>query len=299
MTGSCRRGGGHAPGSHVHVLLACRPSRNPLPRHAQVRADGAVSARTRDGEPVQERRSASGDRRGAALRRLTRRAVRGTDRPARPARRLKTLLMNQDFLAGVENIYAEEISLPGRGSTRSATPTRLAPTTSAACMRPSETSWPRRSSGAAARSTTTRLPEGTARCRIIWPCTSAPAKPASAAAGRSAGCRAGDRRTSGSWSQRLRRSSASGGRFCDRLGTGESTWPGGPRWRSCRAKGPWRILTKKSALAHDGHSRAAAARRAAARARHGPGAGRRARPHLADPADVDRTAERSFESRAS
>ncbi len=80
-----------------------------------------------------------------------------------------------------------------RGSVAGAAPPaarcrrRFAPRMRAGSTGPCATSWPRRSSGGAARSTTTRRPKATARCRSICRSTSEPASRATAAAGRSGG----------------------------------------------------------------------------------------------------------------
>ena len=119
--------------------------------------------------------------------------------------RLKPLLLDQSFIAGVGNIYADEALWAAR----------LHPLRTAGTLRPADErhlydairrSWPRRSSGAAARSTTTRRPTATARCRSTCRSTSGPASRARAAAGRSSGSSIGARSTHFcSWCQRLRR----------------------------------------------------------------------------------------------
>ena len=100
--------------------------------------------------------------------------------------RLKPLLLDQGFIAGVGNIYADEALWRAR----------LHPLRSAASLRPdderrlywrSARSSTRRSTGAARRWTTTRRPRATARCRSSSTSTSAPARRALAAAGRCGG----------------------------------------------------------------------------------------------------------------
>jgi hypothetical protein len=87
--------------------------------------------------------------------------------------RLKPLLTDQSFLAGVGNIYADEALWRAKlHPLRSAT--SLRPPTSAGSTRPSEPCSPRPSSGVDRRSTTTPLPMATARCRKRSTCTSGP-----------------------------------------------------------------------------------------------------------------------------
>ncbi len=78
--------------------------------------------------------------------------------------RLKPLLLDQGFLAGIGNIYADE-ALWRLASTRSARRGACGRPTSDGSTWRSGRSWPRRSSDAARRSTTTPRPTATARCR--------------------------------------------------------------------------------------------------------------------------------------
>jgi hypothetical protein len=84
-----------------------------------------------------------------------------------PPRPLKTLLLNQDFLAGVGNIYADEALWRARLHPLRDAHT-LGGTSARRLHRRCATCWPKRSSGAAARSTTTPRPRATARCRSTW-----------------------------------------------------------------------------------------------------------------------------------
>ena len=93
-----------------------------------------------------------------------------------------------------------------RGCTRCGPRRRCGRPTSGGSTRRSARSSPRRSSGAARRSTTTPRPTATARCRSASTSTSGPASRARAAAGRS----------SGSSSARARRTSARGASACRR-----------------------------------------------------------------------------------
>ena len=120
------------------------------------------------------------------------------------AGRLKSLLLDQSFVAGVGNIYADEALWRARlHPLRSAV---VAPTAGRAAAVRGDPGGPRRrpSSGAAPRSTTTRRPTATARCRSGSMSTSGPASRARAAADRS----------SGSSSARVRPTSARGASGC-------------------------------------------------------------------------------------
>ena len=156
--------------------------------------------------------------------------------------RLKPLLLDQSFIAGVGNIYADEALWAARLH-----PLRTAGDAPAARRAPpvrlrSGGSWPRRSSAAAARSTTTRRPTATARCRSTSTSTSGPASRARAAAGRS----------SGSSSGRGRPTSARGASGCgarDRKGAKAilRTMTGGPR----RAGRRWTELAGEGSAGAD------------------------------------------------
>ena len=112
--------------------------------------------------------------------------------------RLKPLLLDQAFLAGVGNIYADEALWRARLHPLRSRHDACAAATSAGCTwRIRERAAARPSSGAAARSTTTRRPRATARCRSTSTSTSGPASPATAAGGPSgASCSAPAARTS-------------------------------------------------------------------------------------------------------
>ena len=116
---------------------------------------------------------------------FTLRAFRGRLRGRRS--RLKPLLLDQGFIAGVGNIYADEALFRARlhplRSRGDACGHRTRHASTASCGR----SWRRRSSGAARRSTTTRPPRAMASCRSASTSTSARASRARAAGGRSAG----------------------------------------------------------------------------------------------------------------
>ena len=110
--------------------------------------------------------------------------------------RLKPLLLDQSFIAGVGNIYADEALWAARLHPLRTAGT-LRPPTSGTCTRRSGGSWPRRSCAAEARSTTTPRPTVMARCRSTCRSTSAPANRARAADGRSSASSSGrDRPTS-------------------------------------------------------------------------------------------------------
>ena len=101
--------------------------------------------------------------------------------------RLKPLLLDQSFVAGVGNIYADEALWAARLH-----PLRTAPDASSAGRATpldasSGGSSPRPWSAAARRSTTTPRPTATARCRSTCRSTSGPASRARAAAVRSGG----------------------------------------------------------------------------------------------------------------
>ena len=102
--------------------------------------------------------------------------------------------------------------------------------TSGTCSRPSARSWPRRSSAAAPRSTTTRRPTATARCRSTSTSTSGPASRARAAAGRSSASSSGrGAPTSARGASGCRRADRAGARAILRGMTG-GVRRTGPRW---------------------------------------------------------------------
>ena len=152
--------------------------------------------------------------------------------------RLKPLLLDQSFLAGVGNIYADEALWTARLHPLRSAATLRRPTNGTSTTRSGRSSR-RRSSGAAARSTTTPRPTATGRCRSACRSTSGPASRARAAAGRS----------SGSSSGRARRTSARGASGCgagDRKGAAAilRTMTGGPRRRGRR----WTELAGEGSL---------------------------------------------------
>ena len=91
--------------------------------------------------------------------------------------RLKPLLLDQSFIAGIGNIYADEALWAARLHPLRSAAIAPAGRRAAAVRRRSGRSWPRRSSGAARRSTTTRRPTATARCRSDSTSTSATGEP--------------------------------------------------------------------------------------------------------------------------
>ena len=106
-----RRPGRHARGPVRSAgPRARRRPRDPLPRHPQVREDRAVRTgpgdrRARD--RGRRRRGLRGARSRAARQRRSRSATSGAG-CARRSGRLKPLLLDQSFIAGVGNIYADE-----------------------------------------------------------------------------------------------------------------------------------------------------------------------------------------------
>ena len=185
---------------------AGRRARAPLPRHPQVRQGRAVRPRSGHRRPRRPRsaapRSSPRSGRSRSIRPSRLRDFRR--RLRRRKGRLKPLLLDQSFVAGVGNIYADEALWAARlhplRSAGDPPPGRRAPPLRGR----SDRSWPRPSSGAAARSTTTRRPTATARCRSGCRSTSGPASRARAAAGRSGGSSSG----------RARRTSARGASGC-------------------------------------------------------------------------------------
>ena len=142
-----------AAGGPVHPARprAGRRPRAAVPRHPQVREDRAVRPR-----PGHRRAGHRGRRRGACSRQIgpepldpafTLRDFRR--RLRRRKGRLKPLLLDQSFIAGVGNIYADEalwrVAAPPAADGRDAPAARRAPPVRGRSAR----SWPRPSSGAA------------------------------------------------------------------------------------------------------------------------------------------------------
>ena len=142
---------------------ARRRSRGPLPRRAQVRARRLLAGgpghrrACSTARPGRTSSPASGPSRSTT----PSRCARSGPGCAAAAARLKPLLLDQAFIAGVGNIYADEALWRAR----------LHPLRTAATLRPPDErastarcgrSSPRRSPGAAPRSTTTRPPTATA-----------------------------------------------------------------------------------------------------------------------------------------
>ena len=151
-----------------------------VPRHPQVRQGRPV--RARPGHRRARRRGrwrgrVRGDRAGAARRRRSRCAT-SARRLRRRKGRLKPLLLDQSFLAGVGNIYADEALWRVAAAPAAVGVVAAAARRAPAVRGDPGASWPRRSSAAARRSTTTRRPTATARCRSGSTSTSAPASPA-------------------------------------------------------------------------------------------------------------------------
>ena len=199
------------------------------------------------------------------------------DAPPRPAGPPQAAALDQAFLAGIGNIYADE-ALWRRGSIRCARPGRSGRPTSAGCTRRSGRSWPRRSSGAARRSTTTRRPTATARCRSGCTSTSGRASPARAAGARSGGSSSGrGRPTSARGASDCRRPTDRARRRILRTMSGGRSAPRrrGGRWTELAGDGALGLTRAEADRAArrartERTKRAAAGRRAAARAAMAP-----------------------------
>ncbi len=249
-----RRAGRDAGGS----LRPARPRarrrpRGALPRHPQVRPDRPVRPRSGDGRARH---------RGRRDRRLRARSDR-----SRSIRRSTSATSGGAFgggRAGSSRCCSTSRSSPASATS---TPTRRCgrrelhplrtrrrpsvPPTSATCTSRSGGSWARRSSGAAARSTTTPRPTATARCRSTCRSTSGPASRVRAAAGRSSGSSSGHGRPTSA-------RGASGLAPADRKSAAAilRTMTGGPR----RAGRRWTELAGEGTLGPDARRRPPAPR---------------------------------------